>query len=42
MLGVNKFKVMQMRGSGRSLREIGEELEVSYVTVRNILNEKKL
>lgn len=34
---VNRFKVRQLRNDGLPLREIGKQLNISYVTVRNIL-----
>lgn len=34
---INKYKVLQLKNEGLSLREIGSELKISHVTVLNML-----
>jgi DNA invertase Pin-like site-specific DNA recombinase len=36
-ININKYHILHLRNEGRSLRDIGEQLKISYVTVRNII-----
>ena len=36
---VNKYKILALRNQGKSLREIGKELGVSYGTIKRYLND---
>ena len=41
-LKINKMEVLRLHREGKSLREIGSTLKISYGTVRNILNSVRI